>query len=258
MEAKPQPMIALDNVRFSYPVGNRKESGNGLYERFSLSVEAGSILAVMGDSGSGKSTLGRLIAGIIQPSEGRVVRANDLARPADVVYIDQHPMNSVFPWQTVRENLRYPLGKLGWNSAEIDKRAVYLHTVFHLGDLLDSYPAQLSGGELQRLALARSLSWQPKMAILDESFSALDQRLREEIIAAVRELARHDQLTVVLITHNLTDALALGTRCVVIGRHPVAVIVDLDIGGQATSADTGTGHDVARTKLMEVIRDGYI
>ena len=104
----------------------------------------------------------------------------------------------------------------------------YLMSLFRMGALANVWTASLSGGELQRLALARCLWWKPQLVILDQPFSALDRKVKAEIIAALGELAARDHMTLVLITHNVSDALALGTRCVVIGRRPVRVISDLE------------------------------
>ena len=165
--------LELEDIDFSYAA--RLNGGNGalfngtLYKDFSLRIEQGSIVTIMGASGAGKSTLGRIMAGIVIPQRGIVRRSPEFTQPSDLVYVDQHPMNGVFPWQTVLENVRYPLQKLGWEGRERRDRICYLMNLFRLSALSDVYPAQLSGGELQRLALARCLSWKPKLVILDLS-----------------------------------------------------------------------------------------
>jgi NitT/TauT family transport system ATP-binding protein len=212
----------------------------------------------MGPSGSGKSTLGRMMARILAPQAGDVRWSDRFAKRWDIVYVDQHAINSVFPWQTVAENIRYPLKKLGWERARRQERICYLMSLFRLGALADAYPASLSGGELQRLALARCLSWKPQLVILDEPFSALDRRVKAEIIAALQELAPRDGMTLVLITHNVADALALGTRCVVIGQRPVRVISDLEFT-TAYPRQPGTRDYVAMQQaLIAGIRDGLV
>jgi NitT/TauT family transport system ATP-binding protein len=257
--ATPSPACALEleSIAFSYPA--RSDSGNGqLYTGFSLTVGLGSILALMGPSGSGKSTLGRMMARILAPQAGDVRWSDRFANRWDIVYVDQHAINSVFPWQTVAENIKYPLKKLGWDRARRQERICYLMSLFRLGALADAYPASLSGGELQRLALARCLSWKPQLVILDEPFSALDRRVKAEIIAALQELAPRDGMTLVLITHNVADALALGTRCVVIGQRPVRIISDLEFT-TAYPRQPGTRDYVAMQQtLIAGIRDGLV
>jgi len=253
----PDCAMKVQDIVFAYPA--RSDSGNGqLYAGFSLMVGLGSILAFMGPSGSGKSTLGRIMAGIQTPQAGEVRWSSQFANRWDVVYVDQHAINSVFPWQTVAENVKYPMKKLGWDRARRTERICYLMSLFRLGALADAYPASLSGGELQRLALARCLSWKPQLVILDEPFAALDRKVKSEIIAGLQELVSRDQMTVVLITHNVSDALALGTRCVVIGQRPVRIISDLEFR-TAFPRQAGTpDYNAMQQALISGIRDGLV
>jgi NitT/TauT family transport system ATP-binding protein len=167
-------------------------------------------------------------------------------------------MNGVFPWQTVLENVRYPLQKLGWEGRERRDRICYLMNLFRLSALSDVYPAQLSGGELQRLALARCLSWKPKLVILDEPFSALDGKVKAEITSALHELALNDRMTLVLITHNVSDALALGMRCIIIARRPVQVMSDLDFHLGFPRQENTPDYDAMQQALINGIRDGLV
>jgi NitT/TauT family transport system ATP-binding protein len=249
--------LQLEDIDFSYPAPSDGVDGP-LYKEFSLCVEQGSIIAIMGTSGAGKSTLGRIMAGILTPRSGVVRRSPEFSRPSDLVYMDQHPMNGVFPWQTVVENVRYPLEKLRWDGARRRDRICYLMSLFRLGALAEAYPAQLSGGELQRLALARCLSWQPKLVILDEPFSSLDGRVKAEITCALHELALSDRLTLVLITHNVSDALALGMRCVVLAKRPVRVISDLAYRSGFPRDESTPDYDAMQQALVNGIRDGLV
>lgn len=249
--------LHIEGIDFSYLAPSDGVEGP-LYQDFSLRIEQGSIVAVMGTSGAGKSTLGRIMAGILTPRNGIVRRSPDFARPSDLVYVDQHPMNGVFPWQTVVENIRYPLEKLKWDGARRRDRICYLMSLFRLGALADAYPAQLSGGELQRLALSRCLSWQPKLVILDEPFSALDGKVKAEITCALHELALRDRLTLVLITHNASDALALSTRCVILARRPVRVISDLTYQTGFPRDETTPDYGLMQQALIEGLRDGLV
>ena len=249
--------LELEDIDFSYPA-RLNGIDEELYRDFSLRIEPGSIVAIMGASGSGKSTLGRIMAGILTPQKGRVGRSPDFTQPSDLVYVDQNPMNSVFPWQTVLENVRYPLEKLMWEGRERRDRICYLMTLFRLGALADVYPAQLSGGELQRLALSRCLSWKPKLVILDEPFSALDRKVKGEITSALHELALKDRMTLVLITHNVSDALALGMRCIIIAKRPVQVMSDLDFHMGFPREQNTLDYDAMQQALINGIRDGLV
>ncbi len=249
--------LQLEDIDFSYPAPSDGVDGP-LYKEFSLCLEQGSIVAIMGTSGAGKSTLGRIMAGILTPRSGVVRRSPEFTRPSDLVYVDQHPMNGVFPWQTVVENVRYPLERLHWDGPRRRDRICYLMSLFRLGALADAHPAQLSGGELQRLALARCLSWQPKLVILDEPFSALDARVKAEITCALHQLAVGDRLTLVLITHNVSDALALGMRCVVLAKRPVRIVSDLMYRSGFPRDENAPDHDAMQQSLIDGIRDGLV
>jgi NitT/TauT family transport system ATP-binding protein len=244
--------VSFNNITFTYCSKSNGNTDNFyLYENFSLDIAPYSVTAILGGSGSGKSTLGRMTAGMLKPTQGEVILSSELTNLCDTVYIDQNPMNSIFPWQTVQRNLTYPLQKLKKTPLEIQERVNYLTHVFHLENLLTSYPLQLSGGELQRLALARLLSWRPKLVILDESFSALDQNLREQITDSLQEIIKHDKMTVILITHNIPEALKLANRCIVLGKRPVSIIYDIDVNNPLAK-------ESAQNKLLEAIKYGFL
>jgi ABC-type nitrate/sulfonate/bicarbonate transport system ATPase subunit len=253
----PFSAVEVQHISFSYPTRS-DNSNRRLYENFSLNVALGSILALMGPSGSGKTTLGRIMAGILVPQAGDVCWSPHFSNRWDIVYVDQHPFNSVFPWLTVAENINRPMKKLGWEGARRKERICYLMSLLRMSGLADAYPASLSGGELQRLALARCLSWKPQLVILDEPFSALDRKVKAEIMVALQELAANDCMTLLLITHSVSDALALGTHCVVIGQRPVRIISDLEF---RTAFPGGAGtpdYDGMQQALIAGIRDGLV
>ena len=249
--------LKLQSISFVYPA--RSDSSNGqLYADFSLTIGMGSILALMGPSGSGKTTLGRIMAGFLAPQAGEVRWSSQFANRRVVVYVDQHAINSVFPWQKTAENIKYPMKKLGWDQARRQERICYLMSLFRLGALADAYPASLSGGELQRLALARCLSWRPQLVILDDPFISLDRLVKAEINAGLKELASSDRMTVVLITHNVADALGLGTRCVVIGQRPVRVISDLEFRAPYPRERDTPDYNTMHQARIAGIRDGLV
>ncbi len=248
--------LRMRGVDFSYCSG--QDDGRGLYAGFELAIEQGSVLALMGASGCGKSTLGKMMAGIIRPAAGRVEWSPQFSRRAAVVYMDQQPMNSIFPWQTVRRNLGYPLEKMRWSEQESRARVNSLASLFRLEASLDALPARISGGELQRLALARCLSWRPGLVILDEPFSALDRDVKTNISYALHELAIKDGMTVVLITHNVADALAIGMRYVIIGDRPVRIILDLEFNSPNPLQRGGVEYDSMEKTLVACIRDGLV
>ncbi len=248
--------VALRGIDFAYC--SAPSNGAGLYSHFDLTIAEGSVVALMGPSGSGKSTLGKMMAGIIRPTAGRIEWSDRFRRRSDVVYVDQQPMNSIFPWHTVMHNLRYPLQRLGWTPADIGARVGYLASLFRLGPLLDCLPAQLSGGELQRLALARSLSWRPELVILDEPFSALDREIKSNLTLALQKVAAQDGMTLVFITHNVSDALGIGMRHIIIGDRPVRILTDLEFKNPYPRDAGALDYDAMEQSLIAAIREGLV
>ena len=243
--------LVMDNIRFSFPSANGSPAKE-IFEGFRLRVQSRSTLVVMGASGVGKSTLGRLIARGQEPPAGRIRYPCTVRRSWDIACVDQYPMNTVFPWQTVSRNIEYPLRKLGWTRTDRSERVRRLLSGFCLTQLGSAYPAHLSGGELQRLALARSFSWGPKLVILDEALTALDVGTRADVIGSLRTIVAEDGTTVILITHSISDALALGERCIVLGGRPARIVTDFQIQPQTLTAP------VLQKALLEAIRDGHL
>jgi ABC-type Fe3+/spermidine/putrescine transport system ATPase subunit len=184
-----------------------------------LQVEPGEFLTLLGPSGSGKSTVLMLLAGFVDPSSGEIrVDGRNLSRvPANrrnqgVVFQNY----ALFPHMTVRENLSYPLAARGIGGRERD--ALIARTVerVRMPELLDRYPHQLSGGQQQRVALARALVFQPPLLLMDESLSALDRNLREEMQYELKELHRQLRTTIIFVTHDHGEALTMSDRVAVL------------------------------------------
>jgi len=252
-------IVELRSIGFSYGEdggSNGRSFGEGLFFDFSLSIGRGERVAIMGASGSGKSTLGRLLTGLLRSDTGWIYRHPDLEVAHNVVYIDQSPLNSVFPWQRVEQNIGYPLQKLGWPAEAARRRVDRLLRIFALQDVRHSYPAHISGGQLQRLALARCLSWRPRFAVLDETFSALDQRMKEDILLDLPALLEADGTTVVLITHSASDVRLITNRCVVLAGRPVAVVEDSPVGPAIREHDAVFDSEPVGSPELESIPHG--
>lgn len=247
--------VELRSVDFTYEKNHDPEP---LFHEFSLTISTGDVVAIMGSSGSGKSTLGRLMARMLQPNRGEIVWLTAFSHPRELVYVDQQPFNSIFPWQRVRQNLEFYPRKMRWENNKIAEQTDSLLALFRLTHLSDALPADLSGGELQRLAVARCLSWKPRCVILDESFSALDGNTKEAILVALRQLVDAQKMTLILITHNLSDALAMAHRCVLLGNRPVQVIADLELALEFPRHEHSPEYLQAQTALINIIRDGIL
>jgi len=218
--------LAGVGVRFSTR-GGVVEALDGLH----LEAEPGSFTAVIGPNGCGKSTLLRVAAGLLAPSSG-TVRVGDVPpRPGDgrVGLAFQQPR--LIPWRTTLDNVAMPLELAGMEPGERRQRALVALERVGLAGAARLRPRELSGGMAQRAALARALVLDPPVLLLDEPFSALDALTRESFNAELQQLWLEERRTVVLVTHSVTEAIALADRVVVMTPRPgrVARVVDVDL-----------------------------
>lgn len=207
--------VSLEQVSKSFHVAGRHVRA---VRRVDLTVEAGELLALVGPSGSGKTTLLRLIAGLETPDEGRILLddqvVNDVpASQRGVAMVFQR--DALFPHLTARENLALGLRLRGVARAEIQRRVGELATCLGLQECLERRPAELSGGERQRVALGRALALRPRVLLLDEPLVHLDAPLRRQLRGELLRLHRELGLTMLLVTHEPGEALALGRRVAV-------------------------------------------
>ncbi|WP_406194980.1 ABC transporter ATP-binding protein [Kitasatospora sp. NBC_01560] len=191
-----------------------------------LDFTAGSFTALLGPSGCGKSTLLNAVAGFVRPTAGRVfVGARPVTGPGpDRGMVFQH--YALFPWLTARGNVEFALKRLGLPRAERRRRALAALAEVELADGAEKYPAQLSGGMQQRVALARALAAEPEVLLMDEPFGALDALTRARMQALLSRLRQGTGATVLFVTHDLDEALALAERVVVLGGKPGRVLAD--------------------------------
>ncbi|MEN9203658.1 MAG: sulfate ABC transporter ATP-binding protein [Thermostichus sp. DG_1_6_bins_120] len=187
----------------------------------SLTIETGSLVALLGPSGSGKSTLLRLIAGLELPDTGRIWLTGRDATYASVQernigFVFQH--YALFKHMTVRQNIAFGLEIRKASRAEIRARVDELLELVQLSGFGDRYPSQLSGGQRQRVALARALAVEPQVLLLDEPFGALDAKVRKELRAWLRRLHDEVQVTTVFVTHDQEEAMEVADQIVVMNQ----------------------------------------
>ncbi|MDU2378132.1 MAG: thiamine ABC transporter ATP-binding protein ThiQ [Enterobacter cloacae] len=189
--------------------------------RFSLSVSPGEMIAVLGPSGAGKSTLLNLIAGFLQPASGSIMIENNdhtytppARRPVSMLFQE----NNLFTHLTVRQNIALGMDPgLKLNDAQRQKLEKIAGQM-GITTFIDRLPGELSGGQRQRVALARCLVREQPILLLDEPFSALDPALRQEMLALVKEVCQRQQLTMLMVSHNIEDAARIAPRSVVIAE----------------------------------------
>lgn len=185
-------------------------------ENLTFSVAEGEFVAIIGPSGCGKTTLLSLAAGLLKPSAGEVKYAGK-----SFGYMLQK--DELFPWRTIEKNIYLPLEVKRCNREEHRTRARELAEKYGLKDFLKSYPSELSGGMRQRAALIRTLAVDPDMLLLDEPFSALDYQTRLNVCEDVANIIRNEQKTALLITHDISEAISLADRILVLTKRPATV-----------------------------------
>ena len=180
-----------------------------------LKVVAGELLAVLGPSGSGKTTLLQIICGLVEPSGGQLIidgrdETDNSADKRDIGVVFQN--YALFPHLTVRENVAFPLQMRRIPAGEIKSRAEAALAMVGLSDFANRFPRELSGGQQQRVALARCFVYRPSLILMDESLSALDKKLREDMRIEIKRLHRESGATIIFVTHDQEEALALADR----------------------------------------------
>lgn len=228
----PGSFVEVEGVSLTYG----GSSGTLAVDGLSLAVEQGQFAAVVGPSGCGKSTLMKLTTGLVRPQRGRVeVAGKEVTGPVSMAGMAfQNP--SLLPWRTTISNVMLPLEivqphrrKLSREREAYTQRAEDLLKLVGLKGFGSKFPWQLSGGMQQRSNLCRALIHDPALLMLDEPFGALDAFTREELWQVMRDLHQEKRMTVILVTHDLREAVYLADRIFVMSARPGKVIVTKDI-----------------------------
>jgi NitT/TauT family transport system ATP-binding protein len=224
------PVIELIDVTKRFPV--RHGESVAALENLSLSVpneEAGEFLVLLGPSGCGKSTILNLLAGLIPADAGAVRVFGKPVQYPEPGSVTVPQAYTCFPWLSVLGNVEFGLGLKNIPARERRATATeYLNRV-GLGDRLSAYPKQLSGGMQQRVAIARTLALRPPVVLMDEPFGALDAQTRSEMQSMLVQLWTEEKNLIVFITHDITEALLLADRIVVLSPRPARVLHDMRV-----------------------------
>src|SRR6266540_2233671 len=215
--AEVKPILVVDNIvkRFETPDGVLTA-----LDHVSLTVAPGEFLGVIGPSGCGKSTLFNIIGGLLDGYEGTVKVAGELVRGPHPSIGMIFQEESTFPWRTVLDNVAFPLEIAGMAKAERYDKARHFVSLVGLDGFERRYPAELSGGMRQRVSMARTLAAQPKILLMDEPFASLDEQTRLLLGDKVLQIQQQLKQTTLLITHNITEAVQLSDRVVVMTYRP--------------------------------------
>ena len=207
--------MRFEAIQFGWP----GQAQVPLVADFTLSVSPGSVTTLVGASGSGKSTLLRLAAGLLRPSAGAIH-----GLPEDVAFVFQSP--NLLPWRSVRDNVALPLQLRGAARADRNQQADAVLARVGLAEVAEQLPGALSGGMRMRVSLARALVTRPALMLMDEPFSALDALTRRQMHQEFLSLWAETGLTVLLVTHDLEEAVVLSDRVVVVAGRPLGIARD--------------------------------
>ena len=225
---KQKVVLKLEDVSKSFAKVETDEVTHALTS-VTTSMESGEFISLVGPSGCGKSTMLRLVAGLIKPTTGTLtVNGKEIGDPGP----DRGMMfqkATLFPWLTVYDNIAFSLkmqGKLKGNEDKVEN----MIKVIGLEGFRNDYPGQLSGGMAQRVALVRSLINEPPILLLDEPLGALDAFTRMNMQDEILKIWQEKQQLAIMVTHDVDEAIYMGTRVLVMDAHPGRVIADIKIG----------------------------
>jgi NitT/TauT family transport system ATP-binding protein len=220
-------ILVVDDIvkRFETPEGPLTA-----VDHVSLKVRPGEFMAVIGPSGCGKSTLFNIVGGLIDNYQGMVTVAGDRVRGPHPQIGMVFQEESTFPWRSVIDNVAFPLEIAGVRRHDRFERARHFISLVGLDGFANRYPAELSGGMRQRVAIARTLASEPKILLMDEPFASLDEQTRLLLGDKVLQIQQELRQTTLIITHNITEAVQLADRVLVMTYRPGRVKRIVDIG----------------------------
>ena len=250
LPAAPQTHVTVRGLCKSF-------AGAPLYSHFNLDLPRGKIVSIFGPNGCGKSTLMNMIAGLVPVDAGEILFDGKTLRETQIGYVFQNYRDALFPWLSAWDNIAYPLKRQGLKPAEVKARVDELVALFEIRFDLQRYPYELSGGQMQTVCIMRSLATRPEVLFLDEPFSALDFEMTLFIRAKLQEAHLATGTTMVIVSHDLEDAVFLADRILLLTRRPtrIAEIVPFDLPRPRQPEDTAD-PDFVRVKAhtLEVFR----
>lgn len=223
-----EPILTLDHISYSY---HTQDGETAALTDISFQVEPGSFVSIVGPSGCGKSTLLSLIAGLIQPENGEIYINGIPASEARMHIGYMLQKDNLFEWRSVYRNVLLGLEMHKKCTPEKIDLVNNMIESYGLKDFKESKPSQLSGGMRQRAALIRTLALEPDVLLLDEPFSALDYQTRLEVSVDIARIIKEQKKTAILVTHDLSEAIAMGEKVIVLSSRPGTIkeIVDINL-----------------------------
>jgi len=253
----PPVCLAVRNLKKTYGVG---PDANTVIDGLSFDVGVGELVCIVGPSGVGKTTLLKCLSGLM-PSDGGTIEIGGKpvhGPPRQMALVFQEYTRSLMPWLTVEKNVRLPLRHLKIGRKEEVRRCTETLAAVGLGDAAHLYPWELSGGMQQRVAIARALAYQPEILVMDEPFASVDAQTRFDLEDLCLRLRQDFGITVLLVTHDIDEAVYLGDRVIVLGARPARVrqIIDVDLAEERNQITTRAlpRFSELRTEVLGLIK----
>ena len=220
----------LDVIEFSHTYGTGTKAHLAI-DDVSFRVDAGEIVCVVGPSGCGKSTLLKSVAGLHKITKGQIHLHGNQIRgvPGDLAVVFQDYSRSLFPWLNVASNVEFPLRGTSLGRAQRRERAAEALAWVGLADVAHKHPWQLSGGMQQRVAIARALAYRPALMLMDEPFASVDAQTRADLEDLVLRVRDEQDMTILLVTHDIDESVYLGDRVLVLSESPTTVVDTLKV-----------------------------
>ncbi|MGW6457996.1 ABC transporter ATP-binding protein [Streptomyces sp. NPDC055078] len=247
-------VLEVENLHYEYV------PGKAVIDSISFRIGEGELVSIVGPSGCGKTTLMKSVAGLMRPTSGSVrMNGRTVSRvPDDLAMVFQEYERSLYPWLTVAENVQLPLRYLKADRSQRARRVERALAEVGLARDHAKYPWQLSGGMQQRVAIARALAYRPNLLLMDEPFASVDAQTRSELEDLVAAVQRNHGVTIMLITHDIDEAVYLGDRVIVLTGSPSRTMreIDVDLPSERDQIETKASREFVtlRSEVARLIR----
>ena len=252
-------MSALLQVQQVTKTFTFEERGLTVLDNLSLDIKKGEFVTVLGASGCGKSTLLRCVGGFERPDTGSILlEGKPVTEPGPAITMVFQTFDQLFPWRTVRGNITYPLRIKNPEKPkkQLDDIADEYLRLVNLADFAEYYPHQLSGGMKQRAAIARGLALKAEVMLMDEPFASLDAQSRTALQTELYDLWKKTGITVMFVTHNIWEAIILGSRILMLSAPPDNVLLDIQNPVTEFEGSIRTPSDKGFVECWAQLKDG--